>query len=111
MHEGEEVSPHLAAVGVAGEDFLWVTGIDRDFPLAGVIAGAPEWAVESNLAAAAVHLDRHAALRRSFLERSLGLEVIDAAVLGIAHSSKGKKRGPMVSSHPPDVHPSQFVVA
>ena len=58
MHQREEIAADLAAVGVAGEDLLRIAGVDGEFPLAGVVAGATERAVEPHLAAGAVDLER-----------------------------------------------------
>jgi hypothetical protein len=70
---------------MAGEDLLWVAGIHRQFPFPGMIAVAAEGAIEADLAAAAVDLEIHAALRGRFLQGGLGLEIIDTHVAGLFH--------------------------
>ena len=93
MHKGEEVAAHLAFVGVAGKDLLRVARIDRDFPPAGVIAGAAERTIEADLSTRSMHFERDAAFRRCFLQGGFCLEVIDAPVLALSHRGGEKKGG------------------
>jgi hypothetical protein len=93
VHQREEVAAHLALIGVTGEDLLRIPRIDREFTLAGVIAGAVEKAVQPDLSAGALCFEDDVAFRSRLRERRLGLSVIDALIL-LVHAKVGRKRGP-----------------
>ena len=60
--------------------------------IARVIARATERAIEPGLFSRPMHFKCHTALGRRFLQRGLGLEVIDADVLGLIHRDGTNRR-------------------
>src|SRR5438128_2306814 len=103
MHQGQQVAPDLALIGVAGEDLLRVTGIDRNLTLAGVVTRAREGTIETLLFARAVNVHRGATLGSGALQRRLGLDVIDAQVAGLIHTGGSGKKDGMVQWDPSHV--------
>ena len=71
---------------MAGENFLRIPRVNRQFTLASVIAFAPERTVKPDLTARTLDLDDDIAFCRRFLERCLRLRVIDAQITGLIHN-------------------------
>ena len=71
VHESQQIPPHLAPVRVAAKHLLGVTRIDRNLPLACMIARASEGTVKPNLFSVPTGLNRHTAFSRRFFQRDL----------------------------------------
>lgn len=71
---------------MAGENFLRIPRVNRQFAIAGVIALAPERTVKPGLTAGTLELDDGITFCRCFLERYFRLCVIDAQITGLIHN-------------------------
>jgi len=90
VHQCHQVAPNVAVIAVAAKHFLRITRVHGNLSLPGVIAAAPEWAIDPHLLAGAGDIKRHTALGRRFLQRGLRLDVVDAGVSRLIHQIRGE---------------------
>ena len=82
VHQRQQVASKTTLICVAHEDLLRVFGVHGNLTSAAVVTLATERAIETNLLAAAMNVERDAALGRGLSERGVRLKLIDVQITG-----------------------------
>jgi hypothetical protein len=100
VHQCEQVTAELTAVGVATEHLLRVVGVHRNLALPDMVAGAAEEAIEADFLAGTVRIEREAALSSRRFEARLRLQLIHVDVAGQIHVERERPNDGTLSARP-----------